>query len=312
VTKYGTILITGGTGTFGNAFVTHALRDDLADRIIILSRDELKQQKMRARLGAFNPRMRYYLGNVRDQERLERAFQGVDVVIHAAAYKQLPRSFLDFDAFKKVNIDGTENVCLAAHKAGVKRVIFLSSDKACASSSPYGSTKSVAEWTAISSNILGPCRVTCLRYGNVKNSRGSVLEVWRRQEREGQPFAITDERMTRFWMTIEQAVDLTLTALQYGRGGEIFIPGAIERGPVVDLFRDHYPDAEYEVIGKAGYEKLAEELISAEEADRAIYCGAFYVLLPPPDYVRWEPIPYGMREGEGVPVSPGFVYRSDQ
>jgi UDP-N-acetylglucosamine 4,6-dehydratase len=261
-----------------------------------------------------DPRLRFYLGDVKDLRRLEVAFQGVDVVIHSASYKRLTRSFLDWRQFKEVNIDGTQNVCDAAHSAGVKRVIALGSDKGCSSVSPYGCTKSALEWEALSSNIRGPAKITCLRYGNVVDSRGSVLEIWRERVATGKPLEITDERMSRFWMTIGEAVDLALKALRYGRGGEIFIPASIARKKVLDLFKEYYPDQDYVVTGqKRGLEKFSEELLCAEESDRAVYCEEpdCFVLLPPPEYVRWEPVPYGMREGEGVPVPLGFALRSD-
>ncbi|MHC4193998.1 MAG: SDR family NAD(P)-dependent oxidoreductase [Planctomycetota bacterium] len=306
-----TLLITGGTGTFGRAFTAHALTNNLYDRIVILSRDEKKQQEMANEYN--DPRLRFLLGDVKDLRRLETAFQGVDIVIHAAAYKQLPRSFLDWRQFKEVNIDGMANVCDAAHNEGVGRVIALSSDKACSSISPYGTTKSALEFEALSSNVRGSARITCLRYGNILDSRGSVLELWRQRVVLEQPPEITDERMSRFWMTIQDAVDLTLKALHYGRGGEIFIPASAPRKRVLDLFREYYPGQDYVIIKKRGYEKLAEELICAEESDRAVYCEApdCFVLLPPVDYMRWEPLPYGTKEGEGIPVPLGFVLRSD-
>ena len=309
--KYGTILVTGGTGTFGNAFTQRVLTNGLVRRIIILSRDEKKQQDMRARFSEYSSQVRFILADIKDREILERAFKGVDIVIHAAAYKQLPRSFLDFEAFLQVNVYGTHNVCQAAHVAGVKRVIFLSSDKGCAATTPYGATKAVAEWIVLNANVLGDCRFTCLRYGNVLNSRGSVLGVWRRQHANHETFTITDERMTRFWMTIDQAVDLTLTAIDKGRGGEIFIPRHIRRGSVVDLFKEFYPGQRYEVIGKAGYEKLTEALIDGEEADRAVSDGEVFIITPPRNYIRWLPHPYGTVLGEGRRLSHGMHYRSD-
>ena len=309
--SYDTILVTGGTGTFGHAFVKHAFDTNLAKTIRIVSRDELKQQKMRALFSEHSARLRFYLGDVKDRENLVRNFQGVDVVIHAAAYKQLPRSFGDFQAFKLVNVDGTENVCTAAHMAGVKRVVMLSSDKACASTSPYGTTKSMAEWTALSANVLGDCRFTCLRYGNVLDSRGSVLQVWRRQAAEGKVLTVTHPAMTRFWMTIDQAVELTMDALQFGRGGEIFIPADIMRGKVVDLLQREFPGRPWEKVGKHGYEKLHETLVHEEEADRTVFCGRFYVILPPKVEIRWLPWPYGMLPTEGISVGPNFSYSSN-
>lgn len=305
----GTCLVTGGTGTFGQAFARRVLDDNLVDRLVVYSRDELKQARMEAELA--DPRLRFFLGDVRDREQLRRAFRGVDTVVHAAAYKQVQRSALDILEFVGVNVGGTVNVTQAAHDCDVKKVVFLSSDKACSSATPYGATKSIGEWIAINSNVYGSARIITTRYGNVLGSRGSVIELWRRQIEEGQLPKITNPNMTRFWITIEDAVELVLLALERGRGGEVFIPKGIRRGKIVDLLHEYHSGSDYEVIGKRAYEKTAEELISAEEADRVVDCGDVYVLLPYLGLVRWHPLPYGVLEGEGKPVPARFSYRSD-
>jgi len=300
-----TILITGGTGTFGHAFVPVAL--ERYKKVVVLSRDELKQAQMQAEF----PDVRFYLGDVRDKDRLIRAFREVDVVVHAAAYKRIERSALDIGSFLDVNVIGTRNVLMAAHDCGVSKVVVLSSDKACSSATPYGATKSLAEWLAINANVYGNCRSMATRYGNVECSRGSVSEIWEQRAKSGLPLQITHPLMSRFWMSIEEAVNLVLFALDNGRGGEVFIPKNIRRGKIVDFARKVQPGAEIEFIGKRGYEKLTEELVSAEEVDRLVDVGDAYVLLPHREFVRWAPLPYGMCEWEGQKVDPSFRYRSD-
>lgn len=300
-----TILITGGTGTFGNAFTEHILSNRLADRVIIFSRDEKKQQEMRARFA--DPRLRFYLGDVRDRRRLRRAFAGVDAVVHAAALKQVDRSALDIMEFIATNAIGTKNVLEVAHDCGVGKVVVLSTDKACASITPYGATKALAEWQAVAANIYGPTRSCAVRYGNIIGSRGSVLELWQRQAESGKPLVITDDQMTRFWMPIEDAVKLVLLALERTGGGEIFIPYCVKRGKVIQLAARHFPGSEIIVTGeKRSYEKIHEELVTPEEVDRCHDCGDVYVLAPM--HVRWEPGPWGV---DYPLVAPDFQYRSD-
>lgn len=300
------ILITGGTGTFGHAFVRRALDTRLADRITVLSRDEKKQADMRA---SFNDsRLRFFLGDVRDRRRLERAFQNVPVVIHAAALKMVDRSAEAFDEFAKTNVYGSFNVIDAAHMTGVEKVVGLSSDKACESVTPYGSSKSVMEHAFVGANAWGSTKFSCTRYGNVLDSRGSVLEIWRDQIACDWNLTITDPAMTRFWMTTDQAVDLVLLALNRMNGGEIFIPKDLKRGTVLGLAEAMYPDVPIKYIGKRPYEKIHEVLIADEERDRVHDCGDVYVLLPHKSVVRWRPRPHG----ESMPgVGEEFRYRSD-
>ena len=304
-------LITGGTGSFGRALTKRVLANNLTDRLVIFSRDEKKQQTMRAEFD--DPRVRFILGDVRDLAQLKLALQGIDVAFHAAALKQIDRSALDVVEFIKTNVLGTMNLIDACHANEVKRAIVLSTDKACASCTPYGATKALAEWLAISANVYGPTRISATRYGNVVGSRGSVLELWQRQYDAGELLTITQEQMTRFWMTIDDAVDLALLALARGRGGEVFIPRGIRRGRVLDFAQEHFPNAAgWRYVGKRAYEKTHEMLIAPEEADRVRDCGDVFVLLPHPSLVRWEPVPYGMLPGEGAPAGADFQYRSDR
>lgn len=298
-----TLLITGGTGSFGRAFTAHALTNNLCDRITVLSRDEKKQSDMRAEFN--DSRLRFLLGDVRDIERLILALQGIDIVIHAAALKQVDRSALDIIEFINTNVNGTRNVVRACHWNDVKKLVVLSTDKACASSTPYGATKSLAEWLAIAGNVYGPTRSCAVRYGNIIGSRGSVLETWEYQYEQSHHITITDTSMTRFWMDIGEAIKLVLLALDRMGGGEIFIPRDVLFENVASFARQWWPDAYVTVTGKRSYEKIHEMLVSPEERDRLRDCGDVYVLLP--EHIRWEPGPYGT---EGEPVPDDFEYRS--
>ena len=304
------LFITGGTGSFGHAFTKRVLADDLAERITILSRDEWKQAQMRAQFA--DSRLRFFLGDVRDGARLVRAFQGVDVVVHTAALKQVDRSGDAFDEFLKTNVIGAMNVVEACHAAGVKKCVALSTDKAVEATTPYGVSKYCSEFLFVGGNAWGQCRFSLVRYGNVLGSRGSVLETWAEQHAAGKPLTITDSAMTRFWLGIEDAVGLALLALDRMRGGEVFIPkrlgegGCVMGSKIVDLARSRFPQAEFEVTGKRSYEKRQECLVADEERDRLRDVGDCYVLLPM--HVRWEPPPYGFAGGM---VGAEFQYRSD-
>jgi len=292
------VLVTGGTGSFGHAFVRRVLEHSLFDRVTCLSRDELKQAQMRQEFTDL--RLRFYLGDVRDVDRLERAFQDVDVVVHAAALKQVDRSGEAIDEFIATNTLGSLNVIAACHRAGVKKCVFLSSDKACASATPYGSTKDLASWAFIGASAWGSCRYSVTRYGNIIASRGSVLD-----QESPQTIGLTDDRMSRFWMTIDQAVDLVLLAIQRMHGGEVFIPKGIKRQMVRDTFEEQWPDTYITVTGKRSYEKITEKLVAEEERDRCHDCGDVYVLTP--FSWQWDPPPYGLE----FPLVPGdFTYTS--
>lgn len=308
------ILITGGTGSFGRALVTHLLgmpKDKGPRRIIIYSRDELKQFEMQRDLGYAGhdneSQLRFFLGDVRDGERLRRAFMGVDYVVHAAALKQVPACEYNPQEAVKTNVIGACKVVESAIDMGVKRVIALSTDKACNPANLYGATKLVAEKIFIAGNNLSGAldtKFSVVRYGNVVGSRGSVVPLFRKQADEGGPITITDPAMTRFWITLPHAVEFVLDCLGMMHGGEVFVPrlptacvvdlaNAIikERnaGPVVEL---HQPGLK--VVGIRPGEKLHETLITAEEAPKTICRSAGFVIGPKhelPDEHRL-PAPY--------------------
>lgn len=267
------ILVTGGTGSFGRALVTRllGLRDPGPRRIIVYSRDELKQYEMQRELRDFDEmeRLRFFLGDVRDGERLRRALTGVDYVVHAAALKQVPACEYNPQEAMKTNIGGAQNLIEAAIDMGVQRVVALSTDKACSPVNLYGATKLVAEKMFTAAGAISgalPTRFAVVRYGNVIGSRGSVVPLFRKQVAAGKELTITDSRMTRFWITLPQAVDFVLRCLERMAGGEIFVPAL----PTVDIMTlaDAIAGAGYErcIVGIRQGEKLHETLITAEES----------------------------------------------
>src|SRR5512140_2281153 len=230
-----TILVTGGTGSFGKKFVEIALRELQPRKIIVFSRDELKQHEMRE-AGFAQPNLRYFIGDVRDRERLVRALHGVDIVIHAAALKQVPACEYNPMEAVKTNIMGTSNVVEAALDAGVKKVMALSTDKAVNPVNLYGATKLAAEKLTVQSNAYAAgsaTRYACVRYGNVVGSRGSVVPVFLKQREHG-TITITDDRMTRFWLSLEQGVRFVVECIEQMHGGEVFVP-KIPSMKVLDL-----------------------------------------------------------------------------
>lgn len=274
------ILVTGGTGSFGRKFVATMLRQYHPQKLIVFSRDELKQHEMRVD-GYDHPSLRYFVGDVRDSERLHRAFAGVDVVIHAAALKQVPAcEYNPFEAIQ-TNIIGAKNVIDAAIDCNVKRVLALSTDKAVNPVNLYGATKLCAEKLFVQGNSYsgqtGP-RFSCARYGNVVGSRGSVVPVFREQARTGK-ITITDARMTRFWITLEQGIAFVIQAVEKMHGGEIFVP-KIPSMTLVELARSVAPECEIEYVGIRPGEKLHEVLISEDEARNAIEQDGMYIILP--------------------------------
>lgn len=272
-----TILITGGTGSFGRNFVKYLLENFLVKKVIVFSRDELKQSQMQAEIK--DERLRFFLGDVRDLQRLQRAFNGVDIVIHAAALKQVPT--LEYNPFEavKTNILGSQNVVDAAIDQGVEKVILISTDKAAQPVSLYGSTKLCAEKLFISGNAYagGKIKLACVRYGNVIGSRGSIVETL--LEKKADKVYITDKRMTRFWLSVEESFQLVLFALDNMVGGEIFIP-KVPSMKLVDLFEAIAPGIEEEIIGIRPGEKLHEVLLTKEEAKHALELDKYFVILP--------------------------------
>lgn len=299
------ILVTGGTGSFGHRFIRTVLAEHRPRKVIVFSRDELKQTEMRRDVD--DPRIRFFIGDVRDRERLYRAFRGVDVVVHAAALKQVPAcEYNPFEAVK-TNVMGTANVVDAAIDCRVKRVMVISTDKAVNPINIYGATKLVAEKLAINANAYAGdsgTRFSVVRYGNVVGTRGSVVPIFTESWRNG-TVPITDERMTRFWITLDQGVRFVVNCLEAMQGGEIFVP-KVPSMRVVDLAETLAPGCRIEIIGIRPGEKLHEVLIHADEARRAIDCRDFYVIMPEPTAIRiqgWE---------HGRPVPADFLYSSDR
>lgn len=298
------ILVTGGTGSFGKKFVETMLRDYHPKRLIIFSRDELKQHEMR--VGGFDhPSLRYFIGDVRDSERLRRALQGVDVVIHAAALKQVPACEYNPIEAVMTNVMGARNVIEAALDAGVQKVMALSTDKAVNPVNLYGATKLVAEKLFVQGNAYSgasPTRFACVRYGNVVGSRGSVVPLFLEQRKNGH-VTVTDTRMTRFWITLEQGVEFVIRCTEMMRGGEVFVP-KLPSMKMMDLVQALAPDAQVNVIGIRPGEKLHEALVSEDEARHAREFENYFVIEPA--QATWG---YQTRaEGGGLPLD--FSYTS--
>jgi UDP-N-acetylglucosamine 4,6-dehydratase len=299
------ILITGGTGSFGKAFLNRILIEHDPARVAVFSRDELKQYEMKMTLGD-DPRVRFFIGDIRDRERLEMALHGVDYVVHAAALKQVDTAEYNPMEYVKTNILGSENVMTAAIAAGVKKVVALSTDKASSPVNLYGATKLTADKLFVSGNHYSYARGTrfaVVRYGNVVGSRGSVIPFFRRLAEEGKPLPITDVRMTRFWITLEQAIDFVLAAFESMDGGELYVP-RIPSMRVTDLAEAIAPGSEIVEVGFRPGEKLHEEMISEEDARRTIRQADRYVVAP--TLAEWT-----FRAPEGEPVEEGFSYSSD-
>jgi UDP-N-acetylglucosamine 4,6-dehydratase len=300
------VLVTGGTGSFGRKFAEILLNDYQPAKLIIFSRDELKQHEMRES-GLDQENLRYFIGDVRDQLRLRRAMNGVEIVVHAAALKQVPACEYNPIEAIMTNIMGGRNVIEAALDTDVERVMSLSTDKAVNPINLYGATKLAAEKLFIQSNAYAGGRGTrfsSVRYGNVLGSRGSVVPVFRRQKKQGK-ITITDERMTRFWLTIEEGVRFTIRCIEQMQGGEVFIP-KIPTMKTIDLAEAIAPKAEREIIGIRPGEKLHEVLISENEARHTLELDDMYVVEPPG--ALW--FGHGWRE-KGKPLEEGFRYSSD-
>ncbi len=298
------VLVTGGTGSFGKKFTKILLEEKDPKKVIIFSRDELKQHEMRV-AGYTDPRLRYFIGDVRDRDRLARALHAVDIVVHAAALKQVPACEYNPMEAIKTNINGTSNVIEAALDTGVARVMALSTDKAVSPANLYGGTKLVAEKLVIQSNNYAAgtsTRYACVRYGNVVGSRGSVVPLFLKQRASGK-ITITDERMTRFWLSLEQGVHFVISCIEQMEGGEVFIP-KIPSTKVIDLARAIAPHAEIEVIGIRPGEKLHEDLLSVDEARNAVERESMYIIKPP------ETLWNRSQQYEGDPLPEGFSYTS--
>jgi len=299
------VLVTGGTGSFGKKLIRTVLDTTGVRKVIVYSRDELKQYEMQQTFSG-DGRLRFFLGDVRDAPRLQRAFDGIDIVIHAAALKQVPAAeYNPFEAVK-TNIQGAQNVIDAAIDRGVKRVIALSTDKASSPINLYGATKLVSDKLFIQGNFYAggkDTRFAVVRYGNVVGSRGSVVPFFQARAATG-VLPITDPRMTRFWITLQQGVDFVLSSLASMRGGELFVP-KIPSMRVTDLAKAIAPDARIEIVGIRPGEKLHEEMISLDDARRTLDIGDRYVIQP--EFGWW-----GSGHLDGTPLPEGFAYTSDR
>ena len=300
-----TILITGGTGSFGSRMVEILLRDHDPRAVRIFSRDELKQSELQRRF-ADDPRLRYLLGDVRDLPRLTRATRGVDVIVHAAALKQVPAA--EYNPFEAVqtNVVGAENVVSAAIENDVPLTLSLSTDKAVNPVNLYGATKLCAEKIVSQGNAYAadsPARFASVRYGNVVGSRGSVIPLFKAQAETG-VLTITDERMTRFWITLDQSVAFVIDCLSAMGGGEVFVP-KIPSMRVVDIAEAIAPDAERRIVGIRAGEKLHEMLVTEDESRHSFELQDRYVIFP--EYASWP-----LREVEGGARMPeGFRFSSE-
>ena len=300
------VLVTGGTGSFGRKFVEIMLRDHFPAKLIVFSRDELKQHEMRE-AGFNDAALRYFIGDVRDLLRLRRAMQGVHIVVHAAALKQVPAC--EYNPMEAIltNINGAWNVIEAALDTGVERVMALSTDKAVNPINLYGATKLAAEKLIVQSNAYAGgtgTRFSCVRYGNVIGSRGSVVPVFLRQRDDGK-ITITDERMTRFWLSLEQGVRFTIDCIERMHGGEVFVP-KIASMRLVDLARAIAPGVEMQAIGIRPGEKLHEVLISEDESRHTVELDDRFVVQPPG--ALWFGHDW---EKAGNRLEEGFRYTSD-
>ncbi len=299
------ILVTGGTGSFGRAFLSRVLESHDPARVVIFSRDELKQWEMR-QAHEDDPRVRFFLGDIRDRDRLAMALRGVDYVVHSAALKQVDTAEYNPMEFVKTNVLGSENVIQASLEAGVRKVVALSTDKASSPVNLYGATKLTADKLFISSNhyaASGGTRFSVVRYGNVMGSRGSVIPYFRALAEQGEPLPITDPRMTRFFITLPQAVDFVVDTFSTMSGGELFVP-RIPSMRITDLAEAIAPGASTTVVGIRPGEKLHEEMISSEDSRRTVQQQHRYVVQP--TLAVWG----GFTEAKGDPVPEGFSYNS--
>jgi UDP-N-acetylglucosamine 4,6-dehydratase len=299
------VLITGGTGSLGKSLVEYLLNETKVRRIAIFSRDELKQQHLRIKFRD-DQRLRWFLGDVRDLDRLKRAFHGVDYVIHAAALKQVDTGEYNPMEFIKTNVLGSQNVIDASIDAGVKRVVALSTDKASSPVNLYGATKLTADKLFVAANNYSftyGTTFSVVRYGNVMGSRGSVIPFFQEIAAQGRPLPITDLRMTRFWISIESAVKFVIESLEIMTGGELYVP-RIPSMKIIDLANAVAPGSKLEEIGMRPGEKLHEEMISADDSRRTIILDNRFVVTPVVS--EWGYVP-----PKGSKMPEGQAYRSD-
>lgn len=300
-----TVMITGGTGSFGKKCSEILLSEFHPKKLIIFSRDELKQHEMMS--GGFDhPSLRYFLGDIRDRDRLRRAMRGVDIVIHAAALKQVPACEYNPGEAVKTNVDGAQNIVDAAIDCGVKRVLGLSTDKAVNPVNLYGATKLCQEKLLVQGNSYSGAdgtRFSCTRYGNVLGSRGSVIPLFRKQQSSGR-VTVTDGRMTRFWLTLAQGVRFVLGCIDCMSGGEVFVP-KIPSMRILDLAEAIVPECKVDFIGIRPGEKLHEVMISRDESRNTVETPRMYILQPAHPW--WNVDDWS----EAKPVAEAFEYTSD-
>jgi UDP-N-acetylglucosamine 4,6-dehydratase len=306
----GSVLVTGGTGSFGRAFVRRVLTEyPKLKRLVIYSRDELKQYEMSQ---VFNdrefPAVRYFIGDIRDVDRLRRALEGIELVVHAAALKQVPAA--EYNPFEciKTNVLGAQNLIDSCLDMGVQRVVALSTDKAAAPINLYGATKLCSDKLFIAANnIKGKrdIRFSVVRYGNVMGSRGSVIPLFMRQRSTG-ALSITDPEMTRFNISLDDGVDMVLWALEHAHGGEIFVP-KIPSYRITDVAKAIGPECKQELIGMRPGEKLHEELITSSDSFNTVDLGRYYAILPPSDSALMSTY---LSSNDVRRVPQGFVYNS--
>lgn len=299
------LLVTGGTGSFGQAFIRHALDQLNPRRVVIFSRDELKQYEMRTVFGD-DPRLRWFLGDVRDVDRLRRALHGVDYVVHAAALKQVDTAEYNPMEYIKTNVLGSQNVIDASIDSGVRKVVALSTDKASSPINLYGATKLTADKLFVAANNYGAAygtKFSVVRYGNVMGSRGSVIPFFRSLHEQGLPITITDSRMTRFWITLNHAVNFVVESFHMMTGGELYVP-RIPSMRIVDLAEAIAPGSPLVEMGIRPGEKLHEEMIAGDDSRRTFRLRDRYVVAPV--LAGW-----GYVGSTGEPLPDGFAYRSD-
>lgn len=304
ILKNKTILITGGTGSFGKKFAKKVLNNYDVNKLIIFSRGELKQAEMRSKFGN-NPKLRFFIGNIRDKERVYRAFDGVDIVVHAAALKRVPEcEYNPFEAIK-TNVNGAQNVINAAIDKSVEKVVALSTDKAANPINLYGATKLCSDklFTAGNSYVGDKnTRFGVVRYGNVMGSRGSVIPFFQKQKETG-TIPITDSRMTRFWITLEDGVKLVLKAINEMQGGEVFVP-KIPSMKITDLAKAIAPDCKQDVVGIRPGEKLHEVMIPRASSRHTIEFEDHYIIEP--EFNWWE----NTNHKDGKKIEEEFEYNS--
>jgi UDP-N-acetylglucosamine 4,6-dehydratase len=314
--QHKTVLVTGGTGSFGKTFIRRALTEHDPTKVIVFSRDELKQWEMRQSDPIFDhPKMRYFLGDVRDKDRLLRAFNGVDLVVHAAALKQVPAAEYNPTEFIKTNIHGAMNVVDAALDREVEKVIALSTDKAANPINLYGATKLCSDKLFVAGNAYvgaQDCpKFSVVRYGNVLGSRGSIIPRWRQMLADGcDSLPITDERMTRFWITLEQAAQFVFDNFGRMLGGEIFVP-KIPSMKIVDLAAVIAPGIPTRTIGIRPGEKLHELMIGEDDARHSFAFPEHYVIAPETVHHSAMATHEHLKALGGSPVDDGFAYASD-